>query len=218
MEILRSYHRRHLRFTYFNVIVIHNFFLICSKGRGAGGGAVGWGTSLQAGRWRVPFPIVSLEFFIDVILPTALWSWDFLRLYLKWVPRILIGVGGDWCVELATLPPSCAECQSGCLNLLEPPGLSRLVQGLLLCSEGPDVKKTCRLPTPSIVEFIHITCGMFLHHFTIRTVLPLVQRFEWRLDREHVFGSTSLCLTYYLNNVRLVAQTAYHFSGCSRPP
>ena len=30
---------------------------------GARGGAVGWGTVLQVGRWRVRFPIVSLEFF-----------------------------------------------------------------------------------------------------------------------------------------------------------
>ena len=36
------------------------------------GGAVGWGTALQAGRSCVRFPMVSLEFFIDVILPAAL--------------------------------------------------------------------------------------------------------------------------------------------------
>jgi len=33
------------------------------------------GTALQAGRSRVRFPIVSLEFFIDIILPAALWTW-----------------------------------------------------------------------------------------------------------------------------------------------
>jgi hypothetical protein len=30
-------------------------------------------TALQAGRLRVRFPMVSLEFFIDIILPSALW-------------------------------------------------------------------------------------------------------------------------------------------------
>ena len=30
-------------------------------------------TALQAGRSRVRFPMVSLEFLIDVILPAALW-------------------------------------------------------------------------------------------------------------------------------------------------
>jgi len=36
------------------------------------GGAVGWGTALQAGRSRIPFPMVRLEFFNDIILPAAL--------------------------------------------------------------------------------------------------------------------------------------------------
>ena len=40
---------------------------------GARGGAVGCGNALQVGRSRVRFPIVSLELFIDIILPTALW-------------------------------------------------------------------------------------------------------------------------------------------------
>jgi hypothetical protein len=42
---------------------------------GVRGGAVGLGTLLQAGRSRVQFPMVSLEFFIDIILPAALWPW-----------------------------------------------------------------------------------------------------------------------------------------------
>ena len=35
-------------------------------------GAVGCGTALQAGRSRVRFPMVSLKFFGDIILPAAL--------------------------------------------------------------------------------------------------------------------------------------------------
>ena len=38
----------------------------------APGGAVGWGTALQAGRSRVRFPKLSLEFFIVIIIPGAL--------------------------------------------------------------------------------------------------------------------------------------------------
>jgi len=34
------------------------------------GGAVCWGTALQAGRSRVLFPLLSLEFFIDIIYDT----------------------------------------------------------------------------------------------------------------------------------------------------
>jgi hypothetical protein len=46
----------------------------------ARGGAVGWGTALQAGRLRVRFPMVSLNFFIDTILPAALWPWGWINL------------------------------------------------------------------------------------------------------------------------------------------
>ena len=35
----------------------------------ARGGAVGRGTALQPGKSRVRYPIVSLEFFIDIVLP-----------------------------------------------------------------------------------------------------------------------------------------------------
>jgi hypothetical protein len=47
---------------------------------GACDGAVGWGTALQAGRSRVRFPTVSLEFFNDIILPATLWPWGWLSL------------------------------------------------------------------------------------------------------------------------------------------
>jgi hypothetical protein len=35
----------------------------------------GWGAAQQTGRSRDRIPMVSLEFFIDVILPAALWPW-----------------------------------------------------------------------------------------------------------------------------------------------
>jgi hypothetical protein len=44
------------------------------------GGSVGWDTALQAGRSRVRFPMVSLEFFIYIIVPVALWPWSRLSL------------------------------------------------------------------------------------------------------------------------------------------
>jgi len=47
---------------------------------GARSSTVGWGTALQVGRSRVRFSIMWLEFFIDIILPAALWSWGWLSL------------------------------------------------------------------------------------------------------------------------------------------
>jgi hypothetical protein len=38
-------------------------------------GGVRGGNALQTGRSRVRFPMVSLDFFIDIILPVALWPW-----------------------------------------------------------------------------------------------------------------------------------------------
>jgi hypothetical protein len=53
----------------------NSLILLCN--RVARGGAVGWGTALQAGSSRLRFPTMSLELFI---LPAALWPWGTLSL------------------------------------------------------------------------------------------------------------------------------------------
>ena len=78
---------------------------------------------LLTGRSRVRFPMVSLEFFSDIILPVTLWPWGRLILWQKWVSGVFPGGKGGWCVRLTTLPPSCAiVMKSGNLNFLEPSG------------------------------------------------------------------------------------------------
>ena len=54
-----------------------NYIQLCTY-FGARGSAVGWSTALQAGMSQVRFPMVSLEFLIDIILPAALWPWGWL--------------------------------------------------------------------------------------------------------------------------------------------
>jgi len=108
------------------------FTLVLSEAGHAAGSAVGWGTALQVGRSRVRFPMVSLEFFIDVILPVALWPWGWLSLLQKWVPGIFPGGKGGRCVGLTTLPPSCADCLDGSLILLEPSGPAQACNGIAL--------------------------------------------------------------------------------------
>ena len=51
----------------------HSEWITCSLG--LRGGAAGSGTALRVGRSRVRFPMVSMEIFIDIKLPAALWPW-----------------------------------------------------------------------------------------------------------------------------------------------
>jgi hypothetical protein len=77
---------------YLSRVTLFFFYSHSCGSLGARGGAVGWDTALQTGRSRVRFAMVSLEFFIDIILPAAQWPWGWLSLQHKWVPEIYSGV------------------------------------------------------------------------------------------------------------------------------
>ena len=89
-------------------------------------------TTIQTGRSRVRFPIMSLEFFSDILL-VALWPWGQISLWQKWVPGVFPGGKGGRCIRLTTLPPSCAVVlKSGNLNFLEPSGPLQACNGTAL--------------------------------------------------------------------------------------
>ena len=66
IELVHSYNKTTCKLT--GLPLVNTLFTSCS-------GAFGWGTALQAGRSQVRFLMMSLEFFIYIILQAALWPW-----------------------------------------------------------------------------------------------------------------------------------------------
>jgi hypothetical protein len=83
----------------------------------------GWGTALQAWWSQVRLSKVSLLFFIDVTLPSALWPWIDSTSNKNEYQECFVGGKGGRCLGLTTLTPSSADCfEIWSLILLEPPG------------------------------------------------------------------------------------------------
>jgi len=96
---------------------------------GTSGGAVHWGTEPQDGSSPFRFPEASLEFSIDIIIPSALWPWlDQATNRTEYHEYLLEGKGR--CVRMITLRHSCVDC----LKIWKPqtPGTLRSWTGIAL--------------------------------------------------------------------------------------
>jgi hypothetical protein len=112
-----------------NLIVTRNYFMhtvLIDRGTQW---RSGWGTALQTGRSWNRFPMVSLEFFIYIILPIELRDWGRLSLKKKWEPVLFAGGKCGRSVGLTNLP---LVLKSGNLNLLEPSGPVKTCNGVAL--------------------------------------------------------------------------------------
>ena len=116
-----------------NIKIQTVFINVLVHRRGAHSGAVGWGTALQAGRLRVRFPMVSLKFFIDIILLALGLTQPLTEMSnrdISWGVQQVVCRADNLTTLMCGL-----SWNMGASTSWNPQGLSRSVMGLLyLCS------------------------------------------------------------------------------------
>jgi hypothetical protein len=121
----------------------HNIFMVCIH-------PFGWGSALQAWRSQLQFIMVSLVFFIDIILPATLWPWDQVDLASNrnQYQEYFLGDKGSWWLGLRILPPLCANC----LKIWEPQRPGTLGPVIGWCREC----YTFALPLCNLLPYVNL--------------------------------------------------------------
>jgi hypothetical protein len=128
---------------------------------------------------RVPFPMVSLVFLIDVILPAALWSWVRLSFLQNWVRR------AD---KLITFMRRLSR-NSGGFNLPEPSGPVQACTGIV-----------CSLCTFTTRTFVCVLCWS-CNWLNIRRVKIRIWYFSTQVYKNVLITAPHLCSIHQLSTL-----------------